>query len=162
MPDKEEPTQKPTGTSATDDKSAVAKGKAKATDASDAKEPKKDKDGKIIEEDKVGLPEELSEEDQKLKDDLDMLVERLLEDDQSLYKTTLDAIKESIKTSTSSMTAVPKPLKFLRPHYESLTKAFDRWSSGDNKVRPDYMFWCQSMTLTNYRTPWQTCSPYWA
>lgn len=127
--------QKPTGNSTTDEKSAVAKGKAKATDPSETtKEPKKDKDGKIIDDGKIGAAEELSEEDQKLKDDLDMLVERLLEDNESLYKTTLDAIKESIKTSTSSMTAVPKPLKFLRPHYEILTKTFDRWLAGDNKV----------------------------
>lgn len=33
------------------------------------------------------------------------------------------------------MTAVPKPLKFLRPHYDDLTKVFDEWSSGDDKVR---------------------------
>ena len=36
-------------------------------------------------------------------------------------------MKTSIKTSTSSMTAVPKPLKFLRPHYESLTKLYEEW-----------------------------------
>ena len=28
------------------------------------------------------------------------------------------------------MTAVPKPLKFLRPHYEDLTKNFEQWPSG--------------------------------
>lgn len=39
----------------------------------------------------------------------------------------------SIKTSTSSMTAVPKPLKFLRPHYETLTKLYDEWPEGDDK-----------------------------
>jgi 26S proteasome regulatory subunit N1 len=32
------------------------------------------------------------------------------------------------------MTAVPKPLKFLRPHYENLVKAYDSWPEGDNKV----------------------------
>ncbi|EZF33210.1 26S proteasome regulatory subunit rpn-1 [Trichophyton interdigitale MR816] len=31
------------------------------------------------------------------------------------------------------MTAVPKPLKFLRPHYDDLTKVYDEWSSGDDK-----------------------------
>lgn len=31
------------------------------------------------------------------------------------------------------MTAVPKPLKFLRPHYESLTKLYDEWPEGDEK-----------------------------
>ena len=42
-------------------------------------------------------------------------------------------MKTSIKTSTSSMTAVPKPLKFLRPHYETLTKLYEDWSAGDDK-----------------------------
>jgi 26S proteasome regulatory subunit N1 len=32
------------------------------------------------------------------------------------------------------MTAVPKPLKFLRPHYESLEKAYASWPEGANKV----------------------------
>lgn len=32
------------------------------------------------------------------------------------------------------MTAVPKPLKFLRPHFEDLTKSYETWSSGNEKV----------------------------
>lgn len=57
------------------------------------------------------------------------------ESDTSLYKPALDQIKEFIKTSTSSMTAVPKPLKFLRPHYVSLEKQYASWPEGENKVR---------------------------
>ena len=57
------------------------------------------------------------------------------ESDTSLYKPALDQIKEFIKTSTSSMTAVPKPLKFLRPHYENLEKQYASWPEGENKVR---------------------------
>ncbi|KAF2816367.1 26S proteasome non-ATPase-like protein regulatory subunit 2 [Mytilinidion resinicola] len=115
----------------------VDKGKGKASDTVDgASAPEKDKDGKIIKDgQKGGLPaEELSEEDQQLKSELDMLVERILESDTSLYKPALEAIKSFIKTSTSSMTAVPKPLKFLRPHYEKLEKAYESWPAGDNKT----------------------------
>ena len=43
-------------------------------------------------------------------------------------------MKTTIKTSTSSMTAVPKPLKFLRPHYETLTKLYEEWPEGDDKT----------------------------
>lgn len=43
-------------------------------------------------------------------------------------------MKTTIKTSTSSMTAVPKPLKFLRPHYETLTKLYEEWPAGDDKT----------------------------
>ncbi|OCK83696.1 26S proteasome regulatory complex, non-ATPase subcomplex, Rpn1 subunit [Lepidopterella palustris CBS 459.81] len=115
----------------------VDKGKGKATDGAEAsKEPEKDKDGKITKDGEKGSPaaEELSEEDQQLKSELDMLVERLLESDSSLYKPALDAIKDFIKTSTSSMTAVPKPLKFLRPHYEKLERSYESWPAGENKT----------------------------
>jgi 26S proteasome regulatory subunit N1 len=116
------------------------KGKAKADDAKQVngvngtKDAGKDgkKDGKK-DGDLDLAPEELNEEDQKLKDELDMLVERLTEDDASLYKAALEAIKTSIKTSTSSMTAVPKPLKFLRPHYDKLCEAYEKWPAGENK-----------------------------
>ncbi|KAK5017689.1 proteasome regulatory particle base subunit [Cryomyces antarcticus] len=62
-----------------------------------------------------------------------MLVERLRESDSSLYKPTLEAIKTFIKTSTSSMTAVPKPLKFLRPHYQKLEDTYAKWPAGEDK-----------------------------
>ncbi len=97
--------------------------------------------------------DELNEEDAQLKSELEMLVERLQvslrksltvvgemlrldlqEPDTSLYKAALDAIKTFIKTSTSSMTAVPKPLKFLRPHYDELTAVYEKWPSGADKV----------------------------
>lgn len=83
--------------------------------------------------------EELSEEDQKLKDDLELLVERLNEPHQSieLYNEYLNSLKNYIKDSTTSMTAVPKPLKFLRPHYPLLTELYDDWAktyAGDEIV----------------------------
>jgi 26S proteasome regulatory subunit N1 len=56
------------------------------------------------------------------------------ESDVSLYRSALEAIKDSIKTSTSSMTAVPKPLKFLRPHYEPMIKLYEQWPAGEDKT----------------------------
>lgn len=73
--------------------------------------------------------EQLSEEDLKLKNDLEMLVEILVGNDNSLYETSLNQLKEFIKNSTSSMTAVPKPLKFLRPFYSQLCTLYDTWSN---------------------------------
>lgn len=32
------------------------------------------------------------------------------------------------------MTAVPKPLKFLRPHYDELTEIYEKWDAGAVKV----------------------------
>lgn len=110
---------------------AADKGKGKAVNGDAEKKDDTKADGKDKKPETTG--EELSEEDQQLKSELDMLVERILESDSSLYKPALNQIKEFIKTSTSSMTAVPKPLKFLRPHYASLEKQYEAWSEGEDK-----------------------------
>jgi len=44
-------------------------------------------------------------------------------------------IRQEIRTSTSSMTSVPKPLKFLRPHYGTLKSYFESMAESDLKVR---------------------------
>ncbi|KAM6492451.1 Armadillo-type fold [Amanita muscaria] len=77
--------------------------------------------------------EELSEEDQQLKNELEMLVERLKENNTSLYRPALETLRTLIRTSTSSMTSVPKPLKFLRPHYPSLQELYETWSPSEEK-----------------------------
>ncbi|CAG8592604.1 12843_t:CDS:10 [Funneliformis mosseae] len=77
--------------------------------------------------------EELSEEDLQLKNELEMLVERLKEGDASLHRSALESLRTSIRTSTSSMTSVPKPLKFLRPHYVTITEVYESWPPSDNK-----------------------------
>jgi len=84
---------------------------------------KKDKDA----------PEELSEEDQQLKSELELLVERLKEPNTDLYRPALEQLRTLIRTSTSSMTSVPKPLKFLRPHYPDLQIVYDSWATSANK-----------------------------
>ncbi|PGH26979.1 26S proteasome regulatory subunit rpn-1 [Polytolypa hystricis UAMH7299] len=122
---------------AKDDRPTAAdKGKGKADDVRELNGDKKDsKDKPLVNGKKDEEPqgEELSEEDQQLKNELEMLVERLQEPDTSLYKPAVDAIKTFIKTSTSSMTAVPKPLKFLRPHYDELAALHGQWPAGDDK-----------------------------
>uniref|UniRef100_A0A7S3HCL3 26S proteasome non-ATPase regulatory subunit 2 n=1 Tax=Spumella elongata TaxID=89044 RepID=A0A7S3HCL3_9STRA len=73
------------------------------------------------------VPEELSEEDKALKEGLELAVTRLREDDTSLHKQALDHLINEIKSSTSSMTSVPKPLKFLRSHYGTLKSVYESW-----------------------------------
>ena len=68
---------------------------------------------------------ELSEEDQELKEKLELCVLRLSEvgekaDAPALAPAAVRSLAEEVRTSTTSMTSVPKPLKFLRPHYASL------------------------------------------
>lgn len=83
------------------------------------------------------------------------------EPDTSLYGPALDAIKNFIKTSTSSMTAVPKPLKFLRPHYDDLTEQYEKWAAGSVKVGFSFRFSTSNLTLYLSRIPWPICSPSW-
>ncbi|EPQ27551.1 uncharacterized protein PFL1_05089 [Pseudozyma flocculosa PF-1] len=72
--------------------------------------------------------DELSEEDLQLKNELEMLVERLKEDERDLHRPALESLRTLIRTSTSSMTSVPKPLKFLRPHYPDLKDIYEAWT----------------------------------
>ncbi|XP_026543447.1 26S proteasome non-ATPase regulatory subunit 2 [Notechis scutatus] len=69
--------------------------------------------------------QELSEEDKQLQDELEMLVERLGEQDTALYRPALEELRRQIRSSTTSMTSVPKPLKFLRPHYGKLKEIYE-------------------------------------
>ncbi|RKF57416.1 26S proteasome regulatory subunit rpn-1 [Erysiphe neolycopersici] len=128
-----------------------SKGKDISTTSAKSENNRKSKDGKKAvngeEDDAIG--EELSEEDQQLRNELDMLVERLTEPNSSIYKAALEAIKDSIKTSTSSMTAVPKPLKFLRPHYETLTNLYESWPVGDDKTSLADVLSVISMTFSD-------------
>ena len=56
------------------------------------------------------------------------------ESDASLYKTALDTMSNLIKAATTSMTSVPKPLKFLRPHYETIKGVYEKITAAATKV----------------------------
>lgn len=70
----------------------------------------------------------------KLRDDLELLIERLSESDKSLYLPALESMRTLIRTSTTSMTSVPKPLKFMRPHYNKMKAIFEKLDEGQTKV----------------------------
>ena len=72
--------------------------------------------------------EELNEEDAALKEKLELCVERLSDSDGGLRQTALDMIKTEVAGATSSMTSVPKPLKFLTPLYKKLTETYEAYS----------------------------------
>ncbi|KAJ7136028.1 armadillo-type protein [Mycena epipterygia] len=94
----------------------------------DSKEKKQD--GKDAKE---GEGEELSEEDLQLRNELEMLAERLKESNTELYRPALETLRTLIRTSTSSMTSVPKPLKFLRPLYPDLQALYETWPASEDK-----------------------------
>jgi 26S proteasome regulatory subunit N1 len=47
----------------------------------------------------------------------------------------LREIKKEVSGATSSMTSVPKPLKFLLKHYTGLVELYNSLPSSDFKVR---------------------------
>ncbi|GLT41032.1 hypothetical protein SLA2020_151230 [Shorea laevis] len=77
--------------------------------------------------------EDLSDEDLALKQQLELYVERVQDPDPGLQKVALESMRQEIRTSTSSMTSVPKPLKFLRPHYGTLKAYYERMPDSDLK-----------------------------
>lgn len=78
-------------------------------------------------------PEEetMSEEDKELKERLETCVSTLVNKEKEASVTVpiriraLDVIVTELRTATSSMTSVPKPLKFLRPHFGELKQLYE-------------------------------------
>eukprot|EP00357_Protocruzia_adherens_P000401 CAMPEP_0114986264 /NCGR_PEP_ID=MMETSP0216-20121206/8329_1 /TAXON_ID=223996 /ORGANISM="Protocruzia adherens, Strain Boccale" /LENGTH=896 /DNA_ID=CAMNT_0002348679 /DNA_START=38 /DNA_END=2728 /DNA_ORIENTATION=+ len=68
---------------------------------------------------------ELSEEDKELEEKFSLLVERLQDSNIEICKTSLDTIKTEVRTATTSMTSVPKPLKFLGSHYGTIKSYYE-------------------------------------
>jgi hypothetical protein len=100
---------------------AITKDQQKAPEGAkpDAKAPKGKKDAP------VDPDAELSEEDLELKKNLELMVARVSDKDPAVVKAALSAICNEIQSSTTAMSAVPKPLKFLVPHVDALRAAFE-------------------------------------
>lgn len=77
---------------------------------------------------------DLSEEDLELKTNLALMVSRIAEGNPGVQALALQSVSTEIRSATTSMTSVPKPLKFLRSHYNILTEAFERTPDGENKL----------------------------
>ena len=83
----------------------------------------------------------MSDEDRDLKERLETCVQTILENvtntettsgtsdstssSITLKENALQMITTELRTATASMTSVPKPLKFLRPHYGALKAYYD-------------------------------------
>lgn len=49
-----------------------------------------------------------------------------------LRQNALNLLRGQIRSSTSSMTSVPKPLKFLRPQYQRIESIYEKYPDGEN------------------------------
>ena len=95
------------------------------TEASSKEEKKEEEEVKEEEKKEKKDEKELSAEDQALLEGLELAVERLQDVEAGVQRMALDHLVKEVRAATSSMTSVPKPLKFLRPHYDTLKTVFD-------------------------------------
>ncbi|XP_011314611.1 26S proteasome non-ATPase regulatory subunit 2 [Fopius arisanus] len=84
------------------------------------------KTSKDVKSNKDEEKNDMSEEDKLLQEELDTFVERLQDPDKKQHYPALDALRTKIRESTTSMTSVPKPLKFMRPHYDTMKSIYDK------------------------------------
>ncbi|KAG4170297.1 hypothetical protein ERO13_A12G139150v2, partial [Gossypium hirsutum] len=73
------------------------------------------------------------EEDLALKQQLELYIERIYDVDPEVQKAALKSMRQEVCTSISSMTYVPKLLKFLRPHYGTLKAFYETMLDSDLK-----------------------------
>lgn len=66
-----------------------------------------------------------------MKDKLELCVERLTDVEAGIRDKALEMIKDEVVGATSSMTSVPKPLKFLTPLYKKITSAYEAHAAED-------------------------------
>jgi len=107
----------------------------------DVKEKTK-KSEKKTEEEEQGL----TEEDRQLKERLETLVKDLSNDNLEKAADSLVKLKTCIREATSSMSQVPKPLKFLMPLYDEIKELFDKSTGAYKKNLADLM---SVLSMTN-------------
>ena len=96
-----------------------------ATVAAESDKKKNDPKNKKKAEEEAAA-DSMSEEDKELKERLETCVSTVLNENNEdsvtmpIRLTGLDVIVTELRTATSSMTSVPKPLKFLRPHFATI------------------------------------------
>eukprot|EP00092_Neocalanus_flemingeri_P016482 GFUD01017835.1.p1 GENE.GFUD01017835.1~~GFUD01017835.1.p1 ORF type:complete len:916 (-),score=272.31 GFUD01017835.1:78-2825(-) len=128
----------------------------KAEDAAIAgpsKEPETKKNKKLTKEEleKKKEEDELSEEDKQLKEELELCVTRLSESQADLWGNALTSLTSLIRASTTSMTSVPKPLKFMIPHFDAMKAAFEKMPAGAVKKQCGDVVSVLAMTMSEER-----------
>ncbi|XP_030745305.1 26S proteasome non-ATPase regulatory subunit 2-like [Sitophilus oryzae] len=73
------------------------------------------------------------EEDKEMQNELKLLVDKITGTDVKLIPSALEMLKYLIRTSTTSMTSVPKPLKYLAPSYNLLKESHKNMAKGNIK-----------------------------
>lgn len=104
------------------------------------KKKKDDAKSKKTGKDIAGEEPAMSEEDKELKERLETCVSTVMNEAEEASVTVpirlkaLDVIVTELRSATSSMTSVPKPLKFLCPHFAKIKAHHASFSGGDDLV----------------------------
>lgn len=75
-----------------------------------------------------------NEEDQLLKEKIELCIERLADKEPAQRDHALTELKKELASATSSITSVPKPLKFLSPHYAKMKELLEQQTDAGLKV----------------------------
>ncbi|KAI0982896.1 hypothetical protein GJ496_009510 [Pomphorhynchus laevis] len=78
------------------------------------------------------VDDDMSEEDQQLRDEILTCVQTLQRAEKELYMAALQILADRIRDSTCSMTSVPKPLKFLKPKFNEIVEIYDNIEEDSN------------------------------
>jgi len=76
--------------------------------------------------------QELSPEDLQKKESIELMVTRLSDEESGVQKLAIESLRQEIKNSSASISSIPKGLKFLRPHYNTLKDVWQN-TEGDNR-----------------------------
>jgi len=125
--------------------------KAEDTQVAPTKEEPKNKKLTKEELEKKKEEEDLSDEDKQLKEELELCVTRLGESQADLWGNALTSMTTLIRASTTSMTSVPKPLKFMIPHFDAMKAAYEKMAVGPVKKQCADVVSVLAMTMSEER-----------
>jgi len=114
-------------------------------------EPNKSKKLTKEELEKKKEEEDLSDEDKQLKEELELCVTRLVESKSELWGNALTSMTTLIRASTTSMTSVPKPLKFMIPHFDTMKTVYEKMAAGPVKKQCADVVSVLAMTMSEER-----------
>ncbi len=75
------------------------------------------------------------------------LVEQLWGRNQELQLAAVKGLSTEVQTSTTSMTSIPKPLKFIHPHYEKIIEFYNTLEQNTLKTELANLISVLSMTM---------------
>lgn len=88
-----------------------------------------------------------------MKEKLALLVERLQDSNQEISKVALNGLVDEVRSATTSVTSVPKSLKFLKPHYPAIRDAFNSVANSEFKKSFADFLSVLSMTMGDPANP---------